>query len=157
MPTATSAKTRRQTRTALDPRLARARLAASDFEPPRHGWIRAIRTALNMSASDLAVRLKLTPSTVTRMELGETEGTIQLSTLKKAAEALNCDLVYALIPRESLANSVRSQASKKASKTLGPIAHTMNLENQSVPDYLSEHVREELIAKWMTKPGLWSD
>jgi len=91
------------------------------------------------------------------MERGESRGTIQLSTLKRAAEALNCDLVYALVPRESLAKSVRVQAEKRAAKMMAPIEHTMKLEDQSVPEYLTEESREELIAAWQRKIGLWSE
>jgi predicted DNA-binding mobile mystery protein A len=91
------------------------------------------------------------------MERGESRGTIQLSTLKRAAEALNCDLVYALVPRESLAKSVRVQAEKRAAKMMAPIEHTMKLEDQSVPKYLTEESREELIAAWQRKIGLWSE
>jgi len=157
MPKISSAKIRNQTRSALDPRLSRAREAASAFETPRSGWIRGIRTALGMSASDLATRIGVNTSTVLRMELGESQGTIQISTLKRAAEGLNCDLVYALIPRESLAKSVREQASKRAAKMLAPIEHTMKLEDQNVPEYLTEDIREELITSWQGKLGLWNE
>lgn len=157
MPKTSAAKIRRQTRSALDPRLSQAREASFAFETPRSGWIRGIRTALGMSAADLANRIGVDTSTVLRMERGESRGTIQLSTLKRAAEALNCDLVYALVPRESLAKSVRVQAEKRAAKMMAPIEHTMKLEDQSVPEYLTEESREELIAAWQRKIGLWSE
>ena len=40
----------------------------------------------------------VTQPTVQRLELSEAEGAIQLKSLRRAAEALDCDLVYALVP-----------------------------------------------------------
>ena len=157
MTTISPTVSRRKARLALDPKLSKARTAASALPTPRRGWIREIRTSLGMSAADLAKRMELNTSTVLRMERGESQGTIQLMTLKKAAEALNCDLVYALIPRESLVKSVQNQALKKAIRMMAPIEHTMGLENQSVPKHLAEEIRKDLITIWQNKPGLWND
>jgi predicted DNA-binding mobile mystery protein A len=59
---------------------------------PATGWIKAIREALGMSAVELARRLGVGVPTVTRMELSEAEDRITLSTLRRAAEAMGCEL-----------------------------------------------------------------
>jgi predicted DNA-binding mobile mystery protein A len=69
--------------------------------PPR-GWVRAVREALGMSAAALAARLGTTAGAVTRLEQSEASDRIRLETLRRAADALGCDLVYLLIPRSPL-------------------------------------------------------
>jgi predicted DNA-binding mobile mystery protein A len=97
--------------------------------PPK-GWVRAIRDALGMSGVQLAKRLKVSPQTVEAMEKSEASGTIQLNTLKRAAEALDCTLVYALIPKTSLEDTVRNRARRIATTALARVSHTMRLEDQ---------------------------
>lgn len=81
--------------------------------PPR-GWIRTLREALGMSTEQLAKRLKLVQSTMTGIEKSEIKGTIQIATLKRVAEALNAELVYAIVPREPLDIIVARQRLNKA-------------------------------------------
>ena len=81
---------------------------------PRGGWLRAVRKALGMSTEDVAVRLGVTRSSVARMETSEQRDTIQLDTLRRIAQAMDCELAYVLIPRTSLKHSVQQQRSKTA-------------------------------------------
>ena len=72
----------------------------ADLPPrPPSGWIKAVREALGMTSAYLAKRLGITLSTATRLELSEAEDRITLATLRRAAEALDCELHYALVPR----------------------------------------------------------
>ncbi|MHB1217018.1 MAG: mobile mystery protein A [Alphaproteobacteria bacterium] len=85
---------------------------------PERGWLRAIRDALGMTAAQLGGRLGITPASVFEMERREADGSITLKTLEKAAQALNCTLVYALIPDESLETAVHRRARKVAAREL---------------------------------------
>jgi predicted DNA-binding mobile mystery protein A len=123
--------------------------------PPR-GWIRAIRDALGMSGVQLAKRLKVSPQTVEAMEKSEVAGTIQLNTLKRAAEALDCTLVYALIPRTSLENTVRNRARQIATSALARVSHTMKLEDQDTGPGESETRIEDYI-RHIKDRDLWND
>jgi predicted DNA-binding mobile mystery protein A len=69
---------------------------------PERGWVRAVREALGMSAAALADRLNITGGAVTRLEQSEAADRVQLDTLRRAADALGCDLVYLLVPRRPL-------------------------------------------------------
>jgi predicted DNA-binding mobile mystery protein A len=91
-----------QVRLQLDTRFERVRLLSREG-PPTGGFIRAIRTALGMSGRELGERMGVSQSTVTDLEASEVRGTIQLDSLHRAADALDCDLVYFLIPRTTLA------------------------------------------------------
>lgn len=86
--------------------------------PPQSGWLRAIRDALGMTAAQLGARLGITPTSVFEMEQREVDGSVTLKTLEKAAEALGCKLVYALVPDESLEATVQRCARKLATRQL---------------------------------------
>lgn len=114
----------------LDAGLARWRSAELPARPPS-GWIKAIREALGMPAAQLAKRLGLVPSTVLRLETSEADDTITLCSLRRAAEALGCELQYALVPRQSIAQTMESQANKVARERMAAVVHTMALEAQA--------------------------
>jgi predicted DNA-binding mobile mystery protein A len=113
----------------LDRRFAELPPSAS-FAPPVRGWIKAIREALGMTTAQLAKRMTLTQPTIVAMERSEVEEKIQLATLKRVAVALDCKLVYALVPNQPLETMVQDQARKVARRRLRSTDHTMLLENQ---------------------------
>ena len=157
MPKIATAPQRRQARLAMDRRLSQARTTVPTLLAPRQGWIRSIRGALGMSAQELGRRLGVTQSAVARHETSEISGTIQLDSLRRVAEALNCDLVYALIPREELELSVQRQAEKRARAQLAPIEHSMGLEQQAVPAAMTTSLLEQEALAWQSRMGLWSE
>ncbi len=114
----------------LDAALSRWRSAKLPPRPPS-GWLKAIREALGMTATHLAQRLGVATSTVTRLETSEADDTISLATLRRAAEALGCELHYALVPRQSLADTLETRAAELARSRMAAISHTMALEAQS--------------------------
>lgn len=114
----------------LDTALYRWRSA--DLPPrPQSGWIKAIREGLGMAATHLASKLRVTTSTVIRLETSEVDDTISLATLRRAAEALGCELQYALIPKQSLSDTLENRAMALARRQMAAISHTMALEAQS--------------------------
>jgi predicted DNA-binding mobile mystery protein A len=147
----TSATTRQR----LDDRLKglRALVPAT----PDTSWVRAIREALGMSVADLAGRLGLAPSGVSRIERDELSGKVRLETLRRLAEALDCTLVYALVPNSSLEATVRAQAKKLATAQIGRVDQSMRLERQEVsPRELAEYI-DELVDRYVSDPppSLW--
>lgn len=102
--------------------------------PPRGGWIAAIREALGMSVQDFADRLGVTRAAAAKLETNEVRRTIQLDSLERAAHALNCDLVYALVPRGSLQDIVDTQRLQVFHALSGRTRHHMRLEAQDVAD-----------------------
>jgi len=100
---------------------------------PNEGWIAAIRKSLGMSVRQLAERIGVTQQSTARLESNEAEDSITLKSLRKAAEALDCRVVYALIPNEgSLDATIRKQAVKKATEIVKDVDHSMQLEAQGV-------------------------
>ena len=113
----------------LDKTLAGMRSALA-VPPPARGWLRAIRDALGMSGPQLARRMRMTKQGVAELEKKEVSGSLSLNTLRKAAAAMDCVLVYAVVPRDSLAATVERQARKVAEGSAAYTAHTMLLEDQ---------------------------
>ena len=72
-----------------------------DVARPASGWIRAVRDTLCLTLSDVARRLKVTPPAIRSFEQAEAEDRITLGSLRRTADAMNCDLIYALVPRQS--------------------------------------------------------
>ena len=145
-----------QARRHLDPRLQRLQPLVQEARPTR-GWIRAIRDALGMSSTELASRMGVSQSTVPDLERSEVHDTIKLETLRRAADALDCDLVYVLLPRTSLDDAVHAQARRKASRHLAGVAHNMRLEDQSVDDADASNQLDQLGARFVDRRGLWSE
>ena len=113
----------------LDAKLRRA-ASLRTVETPKRGWIRAIRTALGMSSAQLGKRLGMSSQGALDLERREARGTITVASLRKAAEALNCELVVALVPRTSLEETVREHARTRAAGERNRVVHTMRLEAQ---------------------------
>lgn len=150
--TRNSAQARRQ----LEARLQRLRPLAGEARPHK-GWIRAIRDALGMSSTELAARMGVSQQTVPDLERSELHNTIKLETLRRAADALDCDLAYVLLPRTSLDEAVSAQARRKAARHLTPVAHHSRLEDQSVSDDAATAELDEFAARFIDRRGLWSD
>ena len=75
---------------------------------------------------------------VTQFEKAEKDGAITLKSLRSAAEALDCTLYYAFVPRRALEDLIRDRASALADQQLARAHHTMTLENQALlPDELA--------------------
>ena len=131
-------------RTRLDDRLATLRAQRDTIAVPRGGWLRAIRSALGMTLEDVAVRMGITRSVLSRLEASEQKATIQLDSLRRVAEALNCDVVYALVPREPLQAMVERQRDLVARELETRTRTHMRLENQdemdpSLADWRKKH------------------
>lgn len=99
-------------------------------EVPSKGWIRSLREALAMSHYQLAKRIRVSQPTVVNWEQREAKGTITLNSLKKVADAMQCDLVYALVPRKPLEKILKDRALQVASASVEQVAHSMGLEDQ---------------------------
>ena len=140
-------------RKALDARLLSIG-PADNYAVPRGGWVRAIRDALGMSAADLGRRLGVSHAAVSELERNERGGTARLDTLRRAAGALDCTLVYALIPRRGLDSTVRVRAEELADVDLRGVQHTMALEDQAEP--ITPEMREDAIQRLIDSRGLWS-
>jgi predicted DNA-binding mobile mystery protein A len=108
--------------------------AARRVSRPAKGWIRAIRQALGVSSGELARRLGSSRQLPLQLEKSEAEDRITLKSLRAVAHALDCELVYALVPQaDSLLHElVEDRARAEAKRRVLSVEHSMALENQAV-------------------------
>ncbi len=142
----------RAARRALDQRYSHLPPAEA-FTPPARGWIKAVRNALGMSAADLAARLQVTAASVSDIERSEHDHRIRLDTLERAAQAMGCELVYALIPRESLTDIVQQQARSRVGQQVHAVSRAMDLEAQSTR--VDDEVVGEEMQRLIDSGRLW--
>jgi predicted DNA-binding mobile mystery protein A len=123
---------------------------------PQRGWVRAIRDALGMTAEQLGSRIGVAQSTIQRLETSEAADTIQLNSLRRLAEGLNCELVYALVPRDSLTSTYDTAARAVARRELARISHSMALEDQGVEDQAEDERLSQFIAEDLDPREIWA-
>jgi predicted DNA-binding mobile mystery protein A len=149
------AKLAAQSRSQLDRRFSQIG-PVSRFNVPVRGWIKAIREGLGMSSEQLAKRLGVKQPSVVAMEQSEAKGTIELATLRRVAEALDCTLVYALVPNKPLETIVRDRARILLRRRRAPVEHSMLLEDQAVNAQDSKARLDEFVRE--TNPSrLWDE
>jgi predicted DNA-binding mobile mystery protein A len=119
-----------------------------------HGWIKSMREALGMTLGKLGNACGLAPSTVAQAERGEAEGKITVETLRKAAEAMNCEFTYAFVPKSDLSSFVEKKAYEKAKRILQTADLHMSLEDQQVKALLEPRI-QRLKSKLITEGKVW--
>ena len=120
--------------------------------PPR-GWLKEIREALGMTERQQAARLGVTGSAVHKSEQSEADERITLGQLRRMADSLGCDLVYAVVPRKPLEEIVQRRATQLAIEEVHGVAHTMGLEDQRPTDariqrQVTRRAEELLRGRW---------
>jgi predicted DNA-binding mobile mystery protein A len=143
----------------LDRRFDELRPLTEAAARPSRGWVRAIREAVGMTTGQLAKRLGVQQPRVIELERGEASGNITVQSLERAAEALGCRLVYALIPERPLADTIRERASLMADRQLASVDQTMRLEAQGVTDKARQkEAHQRLVADLLSRPArLWDE
>lgn len=132
-------------------------MRAKDIVSPPDGWIKTIRKSLGMSGAQLASRAGLSPQRLFQIEKSEISGSINLKTLKKIADALNCNVKVALVPKTSLEEMVKGKAREVANALIHSSNVTMSLENQATSKSFQRELRCEIERNLISKPNssLW--
>lgn len=118
---------------------------------PKSGWVKAIRESLGMTSQQLAERMGIQQSGVILLEQREADKKITLETLQRAAQALGCELVYAIVPKESLEKIVDDQSKLVAKRIIESTLHTMELEQQGAGKAETELHFEDLALELKNK------
>jgi predicted DNA-binding mobile mystery protein A len=142
----------------IDRKLPALRAAAQTLARamPAAGWIRMLRESLAMTAAAFGRRLEIAQQNVVKLEMSERAGTITLGSLRRAAAALDADLVYAIVPRKSLRETIAARARELARERIAPVAHSMRLEAQGLTEQELKDQIEELARELERRPRqLW--
>lgn len=116
----------------IEKKLENWRRLKNEKTPPS-GWIKSIRGALGMTTYQLARRMGVSQAATIGYEKREAEGGITIGKLSDAAEAMDCKLIYAIVPKDqysSLTEIIDKHAIDFAYKILNRTEHTMKLEKQ---------------------------
>lgn len=141
----------------LDERLEKVR-DLSELGAPPDGWIRVLRQALGMTTEQLAARMKVTRQAVLQLEAAERNRSATWTSLRKAAEAMDCEVAYAVVPRGSLRQVLLRQGRKQAERHVGRIAHSMKLDSHLIGPAEQQRQVDELAAHLATERSraLWT-
>jgi len=108
-----------------------------------------------MSQAVLAERLGISPAAVNKLEHAEIHGGVTTAKLGEVAAALDCVLVYTIVPRSSLEETVQTQAHVVAAEVLGYAARTMALEAQEIEGDRQQETIERYAHELVTKGNVW--
>jgi predicted DNA-binding mobile mystery protein A len=130
-----------------------------NLPPPKGGWIAAIREALGMGTGQLAKRMGVDPTAIAHLETREAAGKITVESLRRAAEAMDSKLVYAIVPNQSLHGTLQAQARRVARARMGRVGHTMNLEAQNVENDEAAQQEADLTSRLLSEwpRSIWED
>jgi predicted DNA-binding mobile mystery protein A len=121
----------------------------SKLSCPEIGWVKTIRETLGMNTRQLGKRCNVSSERIIRIESDEMEGRTTLATLEKIAQAMNCRLVYAIVPNDGMIEFIEKTAEDKAKTQLQQTSHHMALEDQKISiESMKEQIhflREELL------------
>ena len=120
-------------------------LSSTRSLPPRpsSGWIAAVREALGYSLADVGQLVRVSRQNVQKFERAEANDRITLATLRRVADAMGCELVYALVPKSgSFAELAEQPTREQAARDVKSVMHTMALEDQK-PENGSQLIEDE--------------
>jgi predicted DNA-binding mobile mystery protein A len=103
---------------------------------PARGWLRAVREAIGLTQRQVAAGAAVKRQSYAQFEVAEEQGTISIASLRRAAGAMDCELVYFIVPRESVAGTFAGLARvhDPMSRHLSATDHSMALEDGAAPD-----------------------
>lgn len=110
-----------------------------------------------MTTAQLARRMGVTQPAVVILERSETLGRVKLDTLQRAADALDCRLVYALVPNQPLETLVQSRRRELAGRQLAAVEQSMRLENQAVEDGATRERHLHAVSDRIDSRTLWDE
>ena len=111
---------------------------------PAHGWLKTVREALGLTLDTVGQRSRNSRSDVRSFERAEARDRITLRSLRKVADAMGCELVYALVPKAGATFTQLAEAPLRdeARKRVVAVEHSMALEGQA-SGRVAEKIKEE--------------
>ena len=99
-----------------------------------------MRDGLGLTLVELAARLKVTPPAVRSFEQAEAEDRITLASLRRTAAAMECDLIYVLVPKTAALGKVLGRG-KIPTKASGPIRYPEYPDEDSPGSFVTDLTR----------------
>ena len=107
-----------------------------------------------MTTAQLGARMKVRQPRIVELEKAEVSGNITMRSLERAAEALGCRVVYALVPLKPLTTTLEERAVQIAERQLSSVEQSMRLEAQGVDDEEQrKRTRQRLVHELLRRPA----
>jgi predicted DNA-binding mobile mystery protein A len=117
--------------------------AAKEEARPQRGWLRAIREGLGLTLENVGKKLGQSRRRIQEFEEAEAKDRITLRSLRRVAAAMDCQLVYAIVPKSgTITELAERRARAEAAEDVLDVEHTMALENQATGN-VEELIEEE--------------
>lgn len=118
-------------------------------------WLKKSREALFLSSGTVAEKMSITRQAYLKLEKNEELGAISLNTLASAAEALDCELVYGLRPKnkKSFAQNIWQKLSKQAMTK----SRNANLPQQAKANSIASILSDRMQSSEFRKQQQWSE
>ncbi len=118
-----------------------------------HGWLRTVRNVVGIPAAESAKRMGMDRHEIYRMERMEERGVNEMKTLRRAAEALGCELVYGLVPKEGTLKAMAAgiEAGREQRRVEGYARHLQKAKERRIEAARvrwKAHEQERLAAQW---------
>ncbi len=120
----------------------------------RTGWISYMRRAMYMTLGTLAGAAKLSQATVQQIEKRETTGKVTLATMRKIAASMDCELIYAIVPKRELPDFLKTKADIKAARIVREADVHMTLEDQKNSEDIKDRI-ERIAGDLLAKGDIW--
>lgn len=131
------------------------------FQPhsTTEGWIKVIRQALGMSGAQLARKMNVTRALVSKTEKAEVEGRVTIKKMQEFAEAMECEFVYCMVPKEEIQIILKKRAKEKAQSIVNRTNKHMGLEGQALTNEQTKFELDRLTEQILKNEGsnLWND
>lgn len=116
--------------------------AAKQEPRPQRGWLRAVREALGLTLEIVGTKLGQSRRRIQEFEEAEANDRITLHSLRRVAAAMDCELVYAIVPKSgTITELAERRVRNQAAEDVLDVEHSMALEDQATGNV------EELINK----------
>lgn len=112
------------------------------WSAPLAKQIRMIRNALGMTQKQLAQKVRAEQHGIAQMEAKDNRD-FHVSTLKRIAEGLNCELVVRLVPKENIEGLLERKSRERAQKLISISTANAALESQAPnADLIKDQIEE---------------
>lgn len=123
-----------------------------NIQQPKGGWLALVRRALGMSGAQVSARMGVSRNAIYQAERNEREGAITIAQMRKVADAMNAEFVYAVVPKGSVDDVIRAQARRTAEARVRRASSHMALESQSLPSEQTKRRIEDLADELVRNP-----
>lgn len=121
----------------------------------KDNWIETVRSLLGMTLAQLGKKLGVTPVAVRQVSEKEKYGEVTLKKMQEYARALECEFVYALVPKKDFDDIIAEKAQRLAEYVLKEASLHMEIEDQEVNPEMKKQQIKQLTEQFKKSKKIW--